>query len=102
MDVKLNATTADRKIIAQIVSRAMKISKGFGVKRDRLSLSMDITACHLNGNSLRLADLLAADDFNFCHDVFGIERRMDRSTGHLLDCFRPRFSQRAEFAAVAA
>ncbi len=40
---------------------------------------------------LRLADLLAADDFNFAHDVFGIMRHIDRRTGRLDNHFVPRF-----------
>jgi hypothetical protein len=54
---------------------------------------MDITACHLNGCKLDLAKLLAADDFNFAHDVLGIRRHIDRETGQLMNCFRPRFAK---------
>lgn len=100
MTVKLRANDADSIKIRQIADRAMKLSKELGVDRDKLSLTMDMTACHLNGNPLRLDDLINADDFNFCHDVFGIERHMDRGTGRLLNCFRPRFS--AHDATVAA
>lgn len=53
---------------------------------------MDITAVHANGNPLKLAELLATDDFNFTHDVFGITRHIDRETGKLGGCFVPRFS----------
>lgn len=55
---------------------------------------MDLCACHANGNPLRLADLLAADDLNFTHDITGIARHMDRETGQLRDLFSPRFSRR--------
>lgn len=55
---------------------------------------MDITATHANGCPLKLAELLAADDFNFSHDVAGIYRHLDRTTGKLLDCFLPRFAQK--------
>lgn len=60
---------------------------------------MDLTAVHANGNPMRLADLLAADDFNFAHDIVGISRFLDRNTGRLTDCFSPRFSAR-ELAAA--
>ena len=57
-----------------------------------MDCDMDITACHANGNPLRLAELLSADDFNFCHDVLGIRRHINRETGQLENCFVPRFS----------
>lgn len=57
---------------------------------------MDITACHANGNPLRLAELLKADDGNFGHDVFGIRRFIDRTTGRLMGHFRPRYSVRGK------
>lgn len=53
---------------------------------------MDIRACHANGTPLRLEELLRADDGNFGHDVFGIRRYIDRTTGQLTDCFLPRFT----------
>ena len=55
---------------------------------------MDFTAVHANGNPLRLADLLAADDFNFAHDAFGIARHLNRTNGQLENCFLPRFTQK--------
>ncbi len=60
-----------------------------------MSLHMDVSATHANGNPLRLADLLAADDFNFAHDLSGICNCLDRNTGKLTNNFRPRFSQPA-------
>jgi hypothetical protein len=84
------ASKADSKVIAKIVDRAMTFDvKGY----DAMTCNMDLTACHLNGNPLKLAELLAADDFNFTHDVFGIARHIDRETGQLKNCFSPRFSQ---------
>ena len=54
------------------------------------SLDMDLSATHAV-TPLRLGDLLAADDFHFAHDVFGIMRHIDRRTGRLDDHFVPRF-----------
>lgn len=48
-----------------------------------LGLRMDLTACHLNGMPLRLTDLLEASDFALAHDIQGIERHMNRTTGKL-------------------
>ncbi len=57
-----------------------------------LSIAMDITATHASGCPLRLADLAAADAFNFAHDVVGIRCHLDRSTGKLRNYFTPRYA----------
>jgi len=75
-------------IIDKIVARAAKeLEIG-----DRLSLNMDITACHANGNALDLNQLLESDKADFGHDVHGIQRYIDRRTGKLTDFFCPRCS----------
>jgi len=33
------------------------------------------------------------DDFNFAHDVFGIRRNIDRSTGKITGTFWPRYAK---------
>jgi hypothetical protein len=88
--INWNVTSEDRSLISSIVDRAMPSFGAF----DRMSLEMDITAVHANGNPPCLTELLLADDFNFSHDVFGIVRHLDRRTGTLGDCFVPRFSRR--------
>lgn len=93
--VTFEVTISDSAVINKIARRAFDLAKGYGRKRKAINYAMDLTAVHANGNPLRLADLLAADNFNFIHDVFGIERHLDRDTGKLGNCFRPRFSQRA-------
>jgi hypothetical protein len=76
-------------IIDRIASRAI----GLGIYRDRLECHMDVTACHANGNPLRLEALADAPrDFDFVHDLAGIRRHLDRDTGQLRDCFSPRYS----------
>ncbi|NHO33307.1 hypothetical protein GOB85_12520 [Acetobacter sp. LMG 1636] len=59
-----------------------------------LEIEMDLIATHSNGCPLDLERLYEADDFNLLHDVIGIRRHLDRSTGKLTDHFLPRFSQR--------
>ena len=84
-------------LIDKIAERAVHIERASNrnVRRGaKVHHQMNLSACHASGNPLRLADLLAADDFNFAHDVFGIDRHIDRGTGQLLDCFSPRFSDR--------
>ena len=83
----------DRALIDKIVARALRLYEEIEVEvPDRLTLTMDLTAAHCS-NPLRLADLLVADNFNFTHDVAGIHRHMDRSTGELTDHFSPRFTR---------
>lgn len=81
-------------IIRAIARRAREWELKHGLERDLTDIQMDITATHCNGNPLRLQDLLDADDFNFIHDVAGIRRHLDRTTGKLQDMFSPRFSKR--------
>jgi hypothetical protein len=87
-------TADEQAIVVQILDRAAALSQKVGVPFDRLSLDMDLSATHAS-MPLRLADLLAADDFNFAHDVFGILRHINRGTGRLDDHFVPRFCQPA-------
>jgi hypothetical protein len=91
--VKFNASAADGAIIRKIVDRAYASAGNIGHTLDRMEVSMDITACHCNGNPLRLRELLETDDFNFWHDVGGIQRHIDRETGKLRNCFLPRFTR---------
>lgn len=51
---------------------------------NKLTLLMDLNACHCNGTPLRLADFVAAGDGDFFHDVAGIAVNMDRETGSSL------------------
>lgn len=82
-NVEMAAKVADRAS-AQIV----KASGG------RVSFIMDLMAADgVNGNPpIDFDRLLAADEFNFIHDVCGITRHLDRETGKLTGCFLPRFS----------
>lgn len=89
--VSFKVSTDDAALIDAIVKRAWT-HKAVRDYTDRLSLSMDITATHANGNPLRLAELLEADDFNFTHDVYGILRHINRDNGNLEGFFLPRFT----------
>lgn len=67
----------------------------------RINLVMDLQAADgVNGNRpLDWDRLIAADDFNFMHDIGGISRHMDRETGHLTGHFMPRFTVKDAIAA---
>ena len=55
-----------------------------------------------NGCPLMLSELLAADDTNFAHDVFGIRAKLNRETGALRDGFVPRFAKIAAEELITA
>ena len=86
----LNWTTdrAEHRLIEEIVDRAEQLN--LVERRRKLTLTMDLTACHLNGTPLNLHRLRGFPDFDFVHDIAGISRHLDRDTGKLGDCFAPR------------
>jgi hypothetical protein len=90
--VRFDVSREDMDLIGRIVTRATKVYPE--VFADRMALSMDLTACHANGCPLHLKAFADGDDFDFVHDVAGITRHMDRTTGRLGGCFLPRFTQR--------
>lgn len=96
--IRFDASRHEFETIKKIVERAGTLFTSHGAFVDALSLTMDVTACHLNGCPLKLADLLAADDFNFIHDIGGIRRHIDRDTGKLTDCFLPRYAETCQGA----
>ena len=96
MPINFDASDEDLNLIGGIVGRAVLLAERSGHTVDRLQLTMDLCACHMNGCPLKLAALLATDDTNFAHDVWGIRRHMNRQTGQLGDCFLPRFADLSE------
>lgn len=89
--VSFDIKAEEAAVVTQIVERYLQMVGRHGFE-EGLHAQMDIVACHANGNPLRLADLLGADDFNFLHDCLGIERNLCRDTGQLKNSFLPRFS----------
>jgi hypothetical protein len=89
---QFNASKYEADIINQIANRAVKMAADLGVKYDKMTATMDITACHCNGMPLALDKLLAADDGNFGHDIFGIRRFINRRDCSIGGCFVPRCS----------
>lgn len=91
--ISFETSKSEADIICQIADRANLLSKKYDIEYKYMTAMMDITACHANGNELRLDELLKADDSNFAHDVFGIRRHINRETGKLENCFLPRYSK---------
>lgn len=58
---------------------------------DRMSLIMDLECANEEFN-LRLEDLLNADDFNFAHDIIGIQNNLNREERKMGNLFVPRFA----------
>jgi hypothetical protein len=87
--IKWNASKEEHLLIGKIVKRAVKELEGIVV----MDLNMDISATHLNGTPLDLEKLLAFDDFNFSHDIYGIMDTIDRTNGQLAHGFLPRCSK---------
>lgn len=85
---------SELELINAITERWMAMNKrAQGLKRSHLDREMDIYYAH-KAIPLDLKRLLAADDFNFAHDVYGIERHLERDIDNprMNDCFLPRFA----------
>lgn len=72
----------------QIAKRAMV--KGL-TRGDMITVAMDIELADDIFN-LRLDDLLSADEFNFAHDICGIQTHINRRLKCFEDCFVPRYA----------
>jgi hypothetical protein len=93
--VSFACSRKDSALVAMIVRRAMASKLNLHVPGDADDLEMDLLATHANGCPLDFEKLLAFNEFNFAHDVVGIQRHLDRDTGELLHCFVPRCAKPA-------
>lgn len=99
MAISFDVIPEHRKTIDAILDRVAGFCAQAKMPFDRLSHEMDLCACHANGCPLDFERMLASDDFNLAHDVFGIARHIDRDDesptgGQLGGLFRPRFARR--------
>lgn len=81
-------TDGEIAIIEAIANRAVR--SGVVSKFRKMTLIMDIGATHLNSVKLDLKKFLAAPEFDFAHDIGGIQTHINRATGELEDFFLPR------------
>lgn len=86
-----DSSREDLEMISTIANRAVSLAREFGVGYEKQEAMMDLLATN-NTVPLKLSELAQADDSNFAHDVFGIRRHINRTTGELEDCFLPRFA----------
>jgi hypothetical protein len=91
--IKWRVSKAEHALLEQVARRAMGLAHKHAFEYQFQDALMDVTAAHANGCSLQLPELLAADDFDFAHDVFGIRRHLNRQTGELMDSFLPRYAK---------
>ncbi len=94
--VRFDINHMDALLVKDCVVRAMAICARLGIPASathRMDLHMDLTATHANGNPMDFARLLGFDDTSFMHDISGITSHLDRDTGKLRNCFRPRASK---------
>lgn len=92
MIVFASFTDAQLQTLDKIVCRAMRtgVARVYGtrkVTRDTLNMDISATAFHI---PMDLDRLLAFEDFDFNHDIVGIQRHINRKTGVLEGHFLPR------------
>lgn len=94
MAINWSVSKPDALLINQIAHRAFALAKEHGINYPFQDIEMDLTAVHLNGCRLKLADLAAAPAHDFSHDIVGICRHIDRKTGKFQHFFLPRYAQK--------
>ena len=82
-----------REIGELLVIRAKAASPTGETHIVAMQATMDVMCCHLNGCRLKLWQLLHSDASDFRHDVVGIGLHLDRTSGKLLDDFKPIFAE---------
>lgn len=93
MAVSFDVGPREAWLIRSIAERAVALAELIVCELDVVDVEMDLTACHANGCPLDLGRLLAAGENDLMHDVLGVRRHLDRSTGQLRDHFVPRFAR---------
>ena len=90
--VEFKVTEEEHRLINLIVAKADALDLE---DRSQLDLIMDLEATHSNGCPLDFCRLLNFPVFDFTHDICGIRRHLNRTTGQLEDHFLPRCSKPA-------
>lgn len=89
--ISFKTTKKEFALIEKCADRAAVLARDPSIVT---TIEMDLSACNANGCKLDLEKLLGFNDANFGHDVFGINRHLNRETGKLMDCFLPRCAKR--------
>lgn len=91
--VRFNLTDDDMVLIGLIVTRFMDFLRTRGINPNdnhARNVHMDLGATHSNGCPLDLSALMAMEITPFVEDIMGIGKNLDRTTGKLLNNYRPR------------
>lgn len=92
-NVKFDVSEEDVIWIGVIVTRFLDFLKTRGVmptEHHARNLHMDLGAIHCNGCPLDLSVLMAMEITPFVEDIIGMTKNLDRTTGKLLNFYRPR------------
>lgn len=81
----------DKENFELIIEIAKRAERKNLLMFDRMSLIMDLEQATEQFN-LKLKELLNADDFNFAHDICGIQNNFNRETLKMENCFLPRYA----------
>ena len=92
MQISFDVDKWTHELIMKVMLRCQEQFPKINYHSNWMDFVMDMTACHANGCPVDWARLLEADDFNFIHDVGGIQKHLNRETGKLGDMFLPRFA----------
>lgn len=90
--IQFNASPRELELMSMIADRAVHLAQDMGYTYRKEDIMLDLNACVSNAWKLDLQGLLDSDLGDFGHDVFGINKHMDRQTGLLKDCFVPRYA----------
>lgn len=91
MAIRFDCSKEELDLIHQIVALSEDACRDYGIPfGNRLNAVMDVTACHMNGCPLDLQKLLNFPDPDLLHDMMGICKHLDRTTGQLQNHFLPR------------
>ena len=83
------------KLITDVLNRVDKLRVEYGdTPPDRITLMISLEYANLSINELK--NLLSFDDGSFGHDVYGIDKYLDRDTKTLSKYFSPRCSMRGD------
>lgn len=88
MEISFDTTPEENDLIDKVVWRA--VDDGLILEKDEEDLRMDLEATNANGCPMDFERLAAASERDFKHDVWGIQRYLNRTTGKLEDNFLPR------------
>ena len=79
----------------ELITKIAKRAENMGLlMSNKMSLIMDLE--YAEEFDLRLEDLLNADNYNFAHDICGIQNNLNRQTKKMDNYFVPRFSSKWE------